>query len=405
MNRRLTRIAVLIMVALGADAKASDWETDFAKAATNASRSSLYMLLDFSGSDWCGFCMKLDEEVFTKPDFKRFAKENLVCVLVDFPHQKSQSKKLKDQNAGLAEKYQHGGGYPTVVVLSPAGELVDKITGYKKGGAKNYVELLRQMIGEHKKQHSKPDKPVAAPGKTGAVTGTPPTNIPTTPNPSGVTPRNLGETNRQARLEQESSAGPPANGIATLPIISQTNRPSLTTNDTGYSLTFETNTGQQWPCGQRPHGDQYLGVSIQTSRFSGWTMLRPNKGHVSNRQEVSTTQEICWTFACREILPASVVTVEIGDYHNLQPSNGGTKLSALKPVCWARFVTPQEQDNAWEATADLLPELGRLEASGTSGHQTTNDVMGRVTIKRLGFTDSASFVGTHLHELNESKSK
>ncbi|MDI6774424.1 MAG: thioredoxin family protein [Verrucomicrobiota bacterium] len=113
----LTVLAVMIMVAFGATADAADWETDFAKAATNASKSGMCMLLDFSGSDWCGWCIKLEEEVFSKKEFKEYAKKNLICVLVDFPRQKKLSKKLKDQNAALAKKYAIR-GYPTVIILS-----------------------------------------------------------------------------------------------------------------------------------------------------------------------------------------------------------------------------------------------------------------------------------------------
>lgn len=106
MNRKLLAgLRMMIMIAFVLKSEAADWETDFGKASTNASKSGTYMLLDFSGSDWCGWCMKLDKEVFSKPDFKSFAKTNLVCVLVDFPQQKRQSKKLKDQNAELAKKY------------------------------------------------------------------------------------------------------------------------------------------------------------------------------------------------------------------------------------------------------------------------------------------------------------
>ncbi|MBU4273902.1 MAG: thioredoxin family protein [Kiritimatiellae bacterium] len=151
MNRRvLAGLVIMITVAFGVNAEAADWETDFAKASTNTSKSGLYMLLDFSGSDWCGWCMKLDGEVFSKGDFKKFAKQNLVCVLVDFPHQKNQSTKLKKQNAELAKEYDVR-GYPTVIVLSPEGDLVGR-TGYQKGGAKKYVEHLKKMIDEHKQK-------------------------------------------------------------------------------------------------------------------------------------------------------------------------------------------------------------------------------------------------------------
>ncbi len=141
------------LVTLGAQAEANTWETDFAKATTNASKAGSYLLLDFSGSDWCGWCMKLEKEVFSKAEFKAYAKTNLVCVLLDFPRQKSQSKKLKDQNAELAKKYGIR-GYPTVLILSPDGELVGR-TGYQEGGPKAYVEHLKQMIDKDKLQRPK----------------------------------------------------------------------------------------------------------------------------------------------------------------------------------------------------------------------------------------------------------
>lgn len=62
--------------------------------------------LDFSGSDWCGWCQRLDAEVFSKSEFKSYARQHLACVMVDFPRQKRQSKQVKTQNAELAKKYQ-----------------------------------------------------------------------------------------------------------------------------------------------------------------------------------------------------------------------------------------------------------------------------------------------------------
>jgi protein disulfide-isomerase len=148
--RVLAGLVLVLMVASGMKVEAADWETDFTKASTNASKSGLYMLLDFSGSDWCGWCVKLDEEVFSKAEFKKYAKENLVCVLVDFPRQKKQDKKLKEQNAQLAGKYEVK-GFPSIIVLSPTGELVGR-TGYQEGGPKKYVESLKKMIAAHKQK-------------------------------------------------------------------------------------------------------------------------------------------------------------------------------------------------------------------------------------------------------------
>jgi protein disulfide-isomerase len=171
MKRIFAGLMMSLVVALGTKLQAAEWETDFAKASTNASKAGLYMLLDFSGSDWCGWCVKLDKEVFSKPEFKAYAKTNLVCVLVDFPREKHQSKNLKEQNAALSKKYGIR-GFPTIVILTPDGELVDQ-TGYREGGPAKYVEHLKGIIAKYEEAHPKktpaqapaPEKPAAETGK------------------------------------------------------------------------------------------------------------------------------------------------------------------------------------------------------------------------------------------------
>lgn len=144
----LTIVGLGVGLVLGVRASAEEWGTDFAKASETAKTSGKYMLLDFSGSDWCGWCMKLDKEVFKKAAFTEYAKQNLVCVLVDFPQEKPQSKRVKEQNQALSQKYGIK-GYPTIIILSPTGELVAE-TGYQEGGAQKYVEHLQSLISKHK---------------------------------------------------------------------------------------------------------------------------------------------------------------------------------------------------------------------------------------------------------------
>jgi thioredoxin-related protein len=87
-------------------------------------------LLDFTGSDWCGYCIKLDEEVFSKPSFKKFAKENLVLVELDYPRGKNLPKKTKEQNDSLKSKYGIS-GYPTIILLDSDGKEAARWIGYK----------------------------------------------------------------------------------------------------------------------------------------------------------------------------------------------------------------------------------------------------------------------------------
>ncbi|MEK6767003.1 MAG: thioredoxin family protein [Planctomycetota bacterium] len=149
MRRNLvTCTLVAILMLCCSIAEATDWETDFKKASSAARTSGKYILLGFSGSDWCGWCIKLEKEVFSQDAFKDFAKENLVCVLVDFPSAKKQTRELKQQNWNLATKYGIK-GYPTIIILSPDGEPVGK-TGYLQGGPGKYTQHLNEIIERHK---------------------------------------------------------------------------------------------------------------------------------------------------------------------------------------------------------------------------------------------------------------
>jgi len=123
-----------------------EWLTDFAQAKRQAAERKLVILADFSGSDWCGWCKKLDREVFSQPEFKEFARENLVLFLADFPRAKEQSPELKSQNRKLQKQYGVQ-GFPTVFLLKPDGAVLAR-TGYLPGGAKAYVEHLRELLSK-----------------------------------------------------------------------------------------------------------------------------------------------------------------------------------------------------------------------------------------------------------------
>ncbi len=148
--RKFLAIYILISIVMLSCTRveALDWETDLEIASLTTKASGKFMLLDFSGSDWCGWCIKLEKEVFSQNAFKDFAEKNLVCVLVDFPRKKMQTGELKQQNRDLATKYGIQ-GYPTIIILSPDGEPVGK-TGYLQGGPGKYAQHLNDIIDRHK---------------------------------------------------------------------------------------------------------------------------------------------------------------------------------------------------------------------------------------------------------------
>jgi thioredoxin-related protein len=100
-------------------------------------------LLDFTGSDWCGWCQKLDREVFSQPEFRQFARDNIIFTKVDFPRNIPQSPAERAQNAELAQRYGVR-GFPTIVVLNSKGKEVGRL-GYMPGGPKPFVEALKRL--------------------------------------------------------------------------------------------------------------------------------------------------------------------------------------------------------------------------------------------------------------------
>ena len=117
------------------------WLTSVADATAQAKKENKLVLLDFTGSDWCSWCKKLDAEVFTQPAFADYAKANLVLVEVDFPAQKKLSADLTKANGALKSKYDIT-GYPTLIALKPDGTVAWKQVGYMEGGPKAVIAKL-----------------------------------------------------------------------------------------------------------------------------------------------------------------------------------------------------------------------------------------------------------------------
>ena len=118
------------------------WTEDYTKAVEKAKTEKKNVLLDFTGSDWCGYCMALEKEVFQTPKFKAWAKKNVVLMRIDFPHAVFQSPKIKKQNAELKTKFP-ANGYPTVLVVDPEGKVLARTSGYSPGsGPDAFIALL-----------------------------------------------------------------------------------------------------------------------------------------------------------------------------------------------------------------------------------------------------------------------
>lgn len=136
-----TLAAALVLVA--ANAADANWQTDLPKAQAQAAKEKKMVLLDFTGSDWCGWCIKLNKEVFSQPAFIDYAKTNLVLVEVDFPVKKKLSAEQTKANDALAKKYSIK-GYPTIIVLDDQGKKIGELD-YGPGGPTPFIARLEKL--------------------------------------------------------------------------------------------------------------------------------------------------------------------------------------------------------------------------------------------------------------------
>jgi thioredoxin-related protein len=147
-SKRMLVMLFLAVLVTGLSSRAGDdgWLTDFEKAKKVAAETRRPILIDFTGSDWCGWCIRLDKEVFSQEAFKKYAKENLVLFQADFPRKKEQSEELEKQNRQLASDFGIR-GFPTIVLVDETGKEFAR-TGYQRGGAEKYVEHLKDLLAK-----------------------------------------------------------------------------------------------------------------------------------------------------------------------------------------------------------------------------------------------------------------
>jgi thioredoxin-related protein len=123
------------------NAAESVWLTDLPKAEAQAKAENKIVLMDFTGSDWCPWCIKFKKEVLDAPEFQAYAAKNVVLVELDYPSKKIQSDELKKANAALKDKYNID-GFPTLVVLDKNGKEIGRQVGYSEGGPKAFIAKL-----------------------------------------------------------------------------------------------------------------------------------------------------------------------------------------------------------------------------------------------------------------------
>lgn len=145
-------IALLLVAgSFAAEAQEQVWNTDVNKAIAISAKTKKPLLLFFTGSDWCGWCMRLQKEVFNTPEFTKWAKENVVLVELDFPRKTPQTPEVVKQNQELQQTFAVQ-GYPTVWFVNAANkdgkvnfEQLGK-SGYVAGGPSVWIDGANQII-------------------------------------------------------------------------------------------------------------------------------------------------------------------------------------------------------------------------------------------------------------------
>ena len=135
---------ILIGCSKGGTKDNLDWQDNLETALQKAKEENKAVLVNFTGSDWCIWCQRLSNEVFSKNEFEDYADENLILVRLDFPKNIEQSAETKMYNSQLAQRYGVQ-GFPTILLFNSQGKMVLQ-TGYQPGGPVSYVDHLKSYL-------------------------------------------------------------------------------------------------------------------------------------------------------------------------------------------------------------------------------------------------------------------
>ncbi len=120
------------------------WTEDLDDALAESKEYDLPILYLFTGSDWCGYCIRLHDQVLTEREFEKYADKNLVLLLLDFPQNK-QKRSIAEQNKKLKSEFGVR-GYPTVWIVGADGEKLGKIGGYSNWSPEEYVAKIEKIL-------------------------------------------------------------------------------------------------------------------------------------------------------------------------------------------------------------------------------------------------------------------
>lgn len=149
--RKIFIAFLIVMGSFAVQAQELKWETDINKAISASNKSKKPMLLFFTGSDWCGWCIRLQKEVLKTPEFATWAKKNVILVELDYPRRTAQTETIKAQNAELQQFFGIQ-GFPTVYFATakqkngkPSFTALGS-TGYVAGGPPAWLAVADDIL-------------------------------------------------------------------------------------------------------------------------------------------------------------------------------------------------------------------------------------------------------------------
>lgn len=151
--KKIYLIAVFCLAMVSAQAQELKWHTDVKEAIAIGTKENKPLLLFFTGSDWCGWCIRLQKEVLKTPEFTKWANDNVILVELDYPRSVPQTPEIKQQNYEI-QNVLGVQGYPTVYFVK--GEKKDEKfnlqalgkTGYVPGGPVAWLEVANGILSQ-----------------------------------------------------------------------------------------------------------------------------------------------------------------------------------------------------------------------------------------------------------------
>jgi protein disulfide-isomerase len=149
--KKIFLIALFLAGAFVTQAQELKWYTDVREAITVSNKENKPMLMFFTGSDWCGWCIRLQNEVLKTPEFTKWASQNVILVELDYPRRTAQTAEIKNQNNELQQAFGIQ-GFPTIYFTnaeSKDGKVNFKglgQTGYVAGGPSAWLAVAEGIV-------------------------------------------------------------------------------------------------------------------------------------------------------------------------------------------------------------------------------------------------------------------